>query len=34
LPQDHLEQIDIGLGAADNADAAPCELAPAAFFML
>ena len=27
LPQDHLEQIDVGLGAADDADAAPGELA-------
>ena len=26
LLQDHLEQIDIGLGAADDADAAPGEL--------
>ena len=27
LPQDHLEQIDVGLGAADDADAMPGELA-------
>ena len=26
LPQDHLEQIDIGLGAADHADATSGEL--------